>query len=155
MAAVLAVLVSASLLPGFSVRVFAEGSELNGHSFVAENSGYRLYMSEEDLSLVIEDKETGSYMESAIGFDDGKNNASWLGAMRSAVVITMINGNDDTQQADLVNDKVNKKITKKAATAPGIRHWVTVLQSRHGCMSCSVYPLPADRIIQWAACLMA
>ena len=90
---------------------YAVAGEFENHKYVAESTNYRLYMNEEDLSLVIEDKETGSYMESAIGYDDGKNNASWLGAMKSAIVITMINGNDDTQQADLLNDKVNKDIT--------------------------------------------
>jgi hypothetical protein len=50
-------------------------------------------------------------MESAITYDDEKNNATWLGAMKSAVVITMINGSDDTKQADLVNDDVTKTIT--------------------------------------------
>ncbi len=97
------------LLPGF-VSAAEAASEINGHSFVAESSGYRLYMDEQDLSLIIEDKQTGAYMESAISHDDGKNNDSWLGAMKSAIVMTMINGNDDTQQADLVNDDVTKKI---------------------------------------------
>ncbi|MBR1861816.1 MAG: hypothetical protein IJ796_08155 [Lachnospiraceae bacterium] len=87
-------------------------TEIDGHSFVAESSGYRLYMREDDLSIVVEDKNTGAYMESAISYDDGKNNASWLGAMKSAIVITMINGNDDTQQADLINDDVTINTTK-------------------------------------------
>ena len=67
-------------------------------------------MSEEDLSIIVEDKATGAYMESAISYDDGKNNATWLGAMKSALVLTIISGNDDTKQADLVNDDVTKKI---------------------------------------------
>lgn len=114
-AGVFALLTPASLVPGACASVYAEGSgrEIDGHAYVAESSDYRLYMSEEDLSLIIEDKKTGACMGSAISHDDGKNNASWLGAMRSAVVITMINGNDDTQQADLVNDNVTTRISKR------------------------------------------
>ena len=115
-------LVAASLIaaamPAFTLpnglgyaSVANAANEISGHSFVAESTKYRLYMNEEDLSLVVEDKESGAYMESAIGYDDGKNNDSWLGAMKSAVVLTMINGNDDTQQADLINDAVTKDIT--------------------------------------------
>ncbi|MCR4586937.1 MAG: hypothetical protein K5682_00890 [Lachnospiraceae bacterium] len=98
---------------GFSgtCRTVRAAEEIDGHAYVAESDAYRLYMKEEDLSLVVENKETGAYMESAISYDDGKNNDSWLGAMKSAIVMTMINGNDDTQQADLINDNVNKNIT--------------------------------------------
>lgn len=107
-----AVLALASPLAGLvdGTEAYA-ASSINGCSYLTENSSYRLYVNEEDLSLVIEDKNTGAYMTSALEYDDGKNNATWLGAMKSAVVLTMINGNDDTQQADIVNDKVTKTIT--------------------------------------------
>lgn len=113
-------LMQTSTLPfGLGLSVSEAATEINGHTFVAESTGYRLYMDESDLSLVVEDKETGAYMESSISHDDGKNNASWIGAMKSAVVLTMINGNDDTQQADLINDDVKKdiKYTDKGFTA--------------------------------------
>ncbi len=89
----------------------AAGSEINGHKWIAESTDYNLYMDEADLSLVVEDKVTGSYMESSISYDDGMSNNTWLGAMKSALVLTVIKGNDDTKQADLVNDNVTKKIT--------------------------------------------
>ncbi|MCR4897481.1 MAG: hypothetical protein K5891_11980 [Lachnospiraceae bacterium] len=85
--------------------------EIDGHRFLTENDGYRLYLKEEDLSLIIEDKATGTIMESAVSYDDGKNNDIWLGAMRSAVVLTLINKSDDTLQADLLNDQVSKTVT--------------------------------------------
>ena len=113
-------LMQTSTLPfGLGLSVSEAATEINGHTFAAESAGYRLYMDESDLSLVVEDKETGAYMESSISHDDGKNNASWIGAMKSAVVLTMINGNDDTQQADLINDDVKKdiKYTDKGFTA--------------------------------------
>ncbi len=94
---------------GTTLKVQAAG-EINGHSLIAENDNLALYMNEEDLSVVVEDKATGAYMESSISYDDGKNNNTWLGAMRSALVLTLINQNDDTKQADLVNDNVKKNI---------------------------------------------
>ncbi len=89
-----------------------------GYSKIAQNQEFNLYMCEDDLSLIVEDKESGATMSSAITYDDGKNNNTWLGAMKSAVVLTFINGNDDSKQADLVNDEVRKTIT---STANGFR----------------------------------
>jgi len=86
-------------------------SAINGCDLLTENSSYALYLNKEDLSIVVEDKSTNAYMTSAPEYDDGKNNDTWIGAMHSAVVLTMINGNDDTQQADLVNDEVKKDIS--------------------------------------------
>ncbi len=108
--AVIILLLTPDFGGGMTMEVRA-AQDINGHAFVAENSRYALYMNEEDLSVVVEDKETGAYMESSISYDDGKNNNTWLGAMKSALVLTMINQNDDTKQADLVNDDVTKKIT--------------------------------------------
>ena len=84
---------------------------INGHKSLVVGSKYTMYVNEDDLSLVIEDNATGAYMESSISYDDGKNNETWIGAMKSAVVVTIINGSDDTKQADLINDDVTKNIT--------------------------------------------
>ena len=92
------------------ITVKAEES-INGHKFLTENSKYRMYVNEEDLSLVIEDKATGKYMESSVSYDDGKNNDIWLGAMKSAIVLSLINNNSDTTQAHLINDDNTKKDT--------------------------------------------
>ncbi|MBD5469087.1 MAG: hypothetical protein HDR21_13175 [Lachnospiraceae bacterium] len=97
---------------GCGVTLQAQAAEsINGHQFVTENARYALYMNEEDLSVVVADKVTGAYMESSISYDDGNNNNTWLGAMKSAVVLTMIVQSDDTRQADLLNDNVTKTIT--------------------------------------------
>lgn len=107
-------------LPGINttLKVQAAG-EINGHSLIAENDNLALYLNEDDLSVVVEDKATGAYMESSISHDDGKNNNTWMGAMKSALVLTLINQNDDTKQADLINDDITKKIqyTKNGFTA--------------------------------------
>lgn len=93
------------------VEVQAASKEINEHQLIAENDNLALYMNEEFLSIIVQDKATGKYMESAISYDDGKNNSAWIGAMKSAVVLTLIKGNVDNVQADMMNDKVSKKVT--------------------------------------------
>ena len=91
------------------VATFTDWKET--HKKIAENSKYNLYVCEDDLSLVVEDKVTGAYMESSPSYDDGANNKTWQAYLSSALVITYISGSTDTKQADLVKDKVTKKIT--------------------------------------------
>ena len=91
----------------------ATKQEINNHKLIAENKNYALYMNEEYLSIIVYDKVNDTYMESAVSYDDGKNNDTWLGAMRSALVLTMIHQSIDTMQADLINDDVEKEITYK------------------------------------------
>ncbi len=81
------------------------------HKKIAENSNFNLYLNEENLAIVVEDKATGHYMESSPSFNDGANNKTWQAYLSSALVLTYIQGNTDTKQADLVKDNVNKKIT--------------------------------------------
>ena len=88
----------------------AAAGEINGHKNVSENENYTLYVNDETLSLIIEDKKTGATMESSITYDDGESNKTWYGAMNSAIVLTMINGNDDSKQANTFNDLVTKKV---------------------------------------------
>ncbi len=98
-------------IPGIHTTLKAQAAgEINGHSLIAENDNLALYLNEDDLSVVVENKATGAFMESSISYDDGKNNNTWLGAMKSALVLTLINQNDDTKQADLLNDDVTKNI---------------------------------------------
>lgn len=111
------VLVALLLVPMFgclleeplTVRA-AAAQELNGHKLVAENDNYALYMKEEGLAVIVYDKATGACMESAVSYDDGKNNSQWMGAMQSALVLNLIYSNVDTQQADLINDDVTQEV---------------------------------------------
>ncbi|MBP5330761.1 MAG: hypothetical protein J6Y89_02805, partial [Lachnospiraceae bacterium] len=88
----------------------AAAGEINGHKSVSENENYTLYVNDETRSLIIEDKKTGATMESSITYDDGESNKTWYGAMNSAIVLTMINGNDDSKKANTFNDLVTKKV---------------------------------------------
>lgn len=106
-----AVCLLASVTVFAPMRAQAAQDQINGHSTIAENDHYALYMNEEYLSIIVQDKATGAYMESAVSYDDNKNNATWSAAMRSALVLTVIYGITDTQQADLINDEVTKDIT--------------------------------------------
>jgi len=106
-----AVCLLASVTVFAPMRAQAAQDQINGHSLIAENDHYALYMNEEYLSIIVQDKATGAYMESAVSYDDNKNNATWSAAMRSALVLTVIYGITDTQQADLINDEVAKDIT--------------------------------------------
>lgn len=99
-----------TLADGISLEAEAKTKEINGHMLIAENDRLALYLQEENLSIIVEDKATGSYMESAVSYDDGKNNAAWLGAMKSPVVLTLIKGSVDNIQADMINDEVTKKV---------------------------------------------
>lgn len=93
------------------LAVQAAEKEFKGHKLVTENEAYALYMREEGLSVIVYDKAAGTCMESAVSYDDGKNNAQWMGAMQSALVLNLIYSNVDTQQADLINDDVTQEIT--------------------------------------------
>lgn len=93
------------------LAVQAAEKEFKGHKLVTENEAYALYMREQGLSVIVYDKAAGTYMESAVSYDDGKNNAQWMGAMQSALVLNLIYSNVDTQQADLINDDVTQEIT--------------------------------------------
>ena len=110
--AVLLLLTMAGSLSGTLLRMRAAAAESFGdHSLIAENENYALYMREQGLSVVVLDKATGAYMESAVSHDDGKNNELWMGAMQSALVLNLIYSSVDTQQADLINDDVSQEVT--------------------------------------------
>lgn len=111
LAAVCLVSMSGIFAQPLRAQAAAVPNEINGRKLIAENDKYALYMEEEYLSIVVLDKATGSYMESAISYDDGKNNDMWMGSMKSALVLTYIYGIVDTNQVDLVNDDATKKIT--------------------------------------------
>lgn len=70
---------------------------------VAESDSYKLYYYEPQLSIKLENKETGVILESTLSEeqDDGKNNKSWTGYMKSGIVIYAIVGTTNTYQVDM------------------------------------------------------
>lgn len=77
---------------------------LKGYELVTENEEYELYLLKSTLSVIIRNKSTGALMESTLSDakDDGTNNKTWNGYMRSGIVLTAIKGTTDTYQVDLV-----------------------------------------------------
>ncbi len=52
-------------------NVDVKAQSINGHELVAENSNYKLFLKDENLSIIIQDKATGNIMESTVLEDDG------------------------------------------------------------------------------------
>lgn len=78
---------------------------MEDYKVIAESETYRMHFYEPRLSVILENKKTGELLESTVMDEKltGKDNASWEGYMRSAVVITAIVGTNDTVQVDLFN----------------------------------------------------
>ena len=80
---------------------------------VAESDTYRLYYYEPRLSIKLENKQTGVVLESTVSdeMDDGLNNKSWTGYMKSGIVINAIIGTVNTYQVDM-NTCANRITTR-------------------------------------------
>jgi hypothetical protein len=72
---------------------------------VAESDSYELYLYEETMSVILKNKATGVIIRSALADadDDGNNNRTWMAYMQSGLVLTAIQGTNDTYQVDLVS----------------------------------------------------
>ena len=70
---------------------------------VAESDTYKLYYYEPRFSIKLENKATGAIMESTLSDekDDGINNKSWTGYMKSGIVLSAIVGTNNTYQVDM------------------------------------------------------
>lgn len=97
---------SITALPGMTLDVdAAPKSQIDdGYELVTESEDYALYLYEDTLSVIVEDKATGKLMRSTVSDEDndGKQNSTWNAYIQSGIVLSMIqNGNEI--QADLVN----------------------------------------------------
>ena len=110
--------VHSGTIPSFSIRVEGAGS---GYIQVAESDTYKLYYYEPTFSIKLENKKTGAVMESTLSDekDDGKNNASWTGYMKSGIVLTAIIGTVNTYQVDMntVPNEITSWYTKNGIYA--------------------------------------
>lgn len=64
------------------------------HELVAENSDYELYLREENISIIMRDKETGAIMESTVLDSEGLN-ATWLDFMQSGIAFEILEGSNN------------------------------------------------------------
>ncbi len=92
-------------IPALGAKVEAR----DGFVQVAESDTYKLYYYEPQFSIRLENKKTGAVLDSTVSDekDDGKNNASWTGYMKSGIVINAIIGTLNTYQVD-VNTVANE-----------------------------------------------
>ena len=86
-------------IPSLGERISAADDFL----LVAQNDDYELYYYEPRFSLKVVNKNNGAVMESTVSDekDDGKNNKSWTGYIKSGIVINAIIGTLNTYQVDL------------------------------------------------------
>ena len=94
-----------------------------GYELMAGNSDVTVYYDPDTLALCVEDKSTGSVMYSVAVYDDGKNNATWTAAMRSAITMTLINGADDTKQVNSYGENMERSITQVDGGFDAELHW--------------------------------
>lgn len=78
---------------------------IKDYEFITENDTYKMYFYKPRLSIMLENKETGKFIESTLSDekDDGNSNATWNYYMKSGIVITAIVGTNSTYQVDLFN----------------------------------------------------
>ncbi len=64
---------------------------LQGHTLVAENASYELYLYEPALSIIVRNKETGAMMESTIRDEEKLTNVNdtWKGFLQSGIVVEL------------------------------------------------------------------
>ncbi|MCI7792470.1 MAG: hypothetical protein MR531_17160, partial [Lachnospiraceae bacterium] len=64
---------------------------LEGHTLVAENDLYELYLYEPALSIIVRNKSTGAVMESTIRDNEklANVNETWKGFLQSGVVVEL------------------------------------------------------------------
>lgn len=86
--------------------------EIRDHVFFHENDQLELYLKEENLSLILRDKNTGALMYSTVEEPIG-GNQSWTNFMQSGVVLEYITGrNLVTSRADMYSEEHTKEVTK-------------------------------------------
>ena len=92
-------IVHSAPIPSLGAEVKAQ----EDYVLVAESDSYKLYYYEPQFSIKLENKKTGAILESTLSDekDDGKNNASWTGYMKSGIVLTAIIGTINTYQVDM------------------------------------------------------
>ena len=84
------------------------------YQLMAESDTYKLYLYEPRFSIMLENKQTGKIIESTLSDekDDGDSNAQWNAQMKSGIVITAIEGVQNTLQVNMVATQNKIETTK-------------------------------------------
>ncbi|MBE5961740.1 MAG: hypothetical protein E7256_10235 [Lachnospiraceae bacterium] len=101
------------VVASYEASTITKEKTLNGHTLVAENDGYEMYLYEPSLSLIIRDKKTGSIMESTVAELDGTSNESWSAFMQSGIMVEVQeNVNSQQKKLDLVKSGAKLTVNK-------------------------------------------
>jgi len=85
--------------------------EVDGHSYVLENGQYELYLKEENLSVIMREKDTGAVMYSTVD-SPVKSNEEWSNFMKSSIIMEyLVDKNIVTYRADMYSGDPSKEIT--------------------------------------------
>ena len=92
----------------------SEWITMKDYEVIAESDTYKMYFYEPTLSIMLENKETGKILESTLSDekDDWNSNQSWNSYMKSGIVLTVIKGNKNGFQLDLVSSPHTLDVTK-------------------------------------------
>lgn len=78
---------------GTSATPLQSGKSIEGHSLVAQNDDYALYLLEERLSIIVENVKTGALFHSTVQEEDQSlQTAAWKTFVQSGVVVEYIKG---------------------------------------------------------------
>lgn len=92
----------------------SEWITLDDYELITENDTYKMYLYEPRLSVILENKETGTKIESTLSdeMDDGNSNTSWNAYMKSGIVIQAIIGTNNTYQVDMITCENTIQVSK-------------------------------------------
>ncbi len=93
--------------------ITSKQTAIDGHKYVTENETIEMYVKEENLSIVIRDKNTGAVMYSTIE-KPVQSNEAWTNFMKSSIVMEYLVGtNIVTYRADMYSQNPTKEVTYK------------------------------------------
>ncbi len=92
----------------------SEWITLDDYELITENDTYKMYLYAPRLSVILENKETGTKIESTLSdeMDDGNSNTSWNAYMKSGIVIQAIIGTNNTYQVDMITCENTIQVSK-------------------------------------------
>lgn len=89
-------------------------SEIDGHKRIVSNNLYDLYLKDENLSIILRNKKTGSVLYSTVEKPD-QANEQWANFSKSGVVIEYLKGTNIVYyQADMYSENPTIKVNKNS-----------------------------------------
>ncbi|MCR5100274.1 MAG: hypothetical protein K6B41_02820 [Butyrivibrio sp.] len=92
----------------------SEWITIDDYEMVAESDTYKMYYYEPRLSVILENKSTGKFLETTLSdeLDDGASNTTWNAYMKSGIVLSAIIGTTNTYQVDMISTSNKIETTK-------------------------------------------